>query len=73
MPGQQSAVYPNAPLGLVFPGDPGVARGLSPAQLGNLSPRLGIAYSPNEKTSLRASFGLFYNSFQGLSAGITAI
>ena len=70
VPGQQSVVYPNAPLGLVFPGDPGVARGLSPAQLGNLSPRLGIAYSPNEKTSMRASYGLFYTSFQGLSAGI---
>ena len=70
VPGQQSVVYPNAPLGLVFPGDPGVARGLSPAQLFNLSPRLGIAYSPNEKTSLRASYGLFYNAFQGLSAGI---
>src|SRR5439155_2912322 len=53
-----------------FPGDANVARGLSPARLGNLSPRLGIAYSPNEKTSLRASFGIFYTAFQGLSAGI---
>jgi TonB dependent receptor len=70
VPGQQSVVYPGAPTGLVFPGDPGVARGLSPAQLGNVSPRVGIAYSPEEKTSLRASYGLFYNSFQGLSAGI---
>jgi Carboxypeptidase regulatory-like domain/TonB dependent receptor len=70
VPGQQSVVYPNAPLGLVFPGDPGVARGLSPAQLANLSPRLGIAYSPNEQTSLRASYGTFYTAFQGLSAGI---
>jgi hypothetical protein len=70
VPGQQSVVYPNAPLGLVFPGDPGIARGLSPAQLGNLSPRLGVAYSPNERTSVRASYGLFYNAFQGLSAGI---
>jgi hypothetical protein len=70
VPGQQSLTYPGAPLGLVFPGDPGVSRGLSPARLGNLSPRLGIAYSPNEKTSLRASYGLFYTAFQGLSAGI---
>ena len=31
---------------------------------------LGVAYSPNEKTSLRASYGLFYTAFQGLSAGI---
>ena len=70
VPGQQSAVYPGAPLGLVFPGDTGISRGLSPTQWGNISPRLGVAYSPNEKTSLRASYGLFYNAFQGLSAGI---
>jgi hypothetical protein len=63
-------VYPGAPTGLVFPGDPGVARGLSPAQFGNLSPRLGVAYAPNARTSLRASYGVFYNAFQGLSAGI---
>ncbi len=69
-PDQQSAVYPGAPLGLVFPGDTGIARGLSPTRFGNVSPRLGVAYSPNEKTSLRASYGLFYTAFQGLSAGI---
>jgi hypothetical protein len=67
---QQSAVYPGAPLGLVFPGDTGISRGLSPTRFGNLSPRLGVAYSPNDKTSLRASYGLFYSAFQGLSAGI---
>jgi len=67
---QQSAVYPGAPPGLVFPGDTGIARGLSPTRFGNLSPRLGVAYSPNDKTSLRASYGLFYSAFQGLSAGI---
>ena len=38
--------------------------------VGQLSPRLGVAYSPNEKTSVRASYGLFYSAFQGLSAGI---
>ena len=70
VPGQQSSVYPGAPPGLVFPGDTGISRGLSPTQWGNISPRLGVAYSPNEKTSLRASWGLFYNAFQGLSAGI---
>jgi len=70
VPGQQSQVYPGAPRGLVFPGDTGVSRGLSPTRFGNISPRLGVAYSPNEKTSLRASYGLFYTAFQGLSAGI---
>lgn len=70
VPGQQSAVYPGAPKGLVFPGDAGISRGLSPTRWGNISPRGGIAYAPNEKTSLRASYGLFYTAFQGLSAGI---
>ena len=70
VPGRQSVVYPNAPQGLVFPGDTGISRGLSPRRFGNVSPRLGVAYSPNEKNSLRASYGLFYTAFQGLSAGI---
>ncbi len=70
VPGQQSQVYPGAPRGLVFPGDTGISRGLSPTRFGNLSPRLGVAYAPNERTSLRASWGLFYTAFQGLSAGI---
>jgi Carboxypeptidase regulatory-like domain/TonB dependent receptor-like, beta-barrel len=70
IPGEKSVVYPGAPAGLVVPGDPGVARGLSPTRWGNLSPRLGIAFAPNETTSLRASYGLFYTAFQGLSAGI---
>lgn len=69
--GQQSVVYPGAPTGLVFPTDPGIARGLSPARYGNISPRFGVAYSPDgDKTSIRGSFGLFYTAFQGLSAGI---
>jgi outer membrane receptor protein involved in Fe transport len=70
VPGQQSVVYPNAPAGLVFPTDAGVSRGLSPTRFGNVSPRFGVAYSPNETTSVRASYGLFYTAFQGLSAGI---
>jgi hypothetical protein len=70
VPGQQSQVYPGAPNGLVFPGDAGISRGLSPTRFGNVSPRFGVAYSPNEKMSLRASYGLFYTAFQGLSAGI---
>jgi hypothetical protein len=70
VPGQQSVVYPGAPLGLVFPGDRGVSRGLSPTRWGNISPRIGVAYAPSEKFSMRGSYGRFYTAFQGLSAGI---
>jgi hypothetical protein len=71
VPGQQSVVYPDAPTGLVFPTDPGIARGLSPAHYGSISPRVGVAYSPDgDRTSIRASIGRFYTAFQGLSAGI---
>ena len=41
--GEQSQVFPGAPQGLVFPGDPGVPDSLAPAR-NNFSPRAGIAY-----------------------------
>ena len=70
IPGQQSAVYPGAPAGLVFPGDSGVPATLAPASHTNLAPRFGIAWSPDTKTVIRASYGLFYTAIEGLSAGI---
>jgi len=70
VPGQQSVVYPGAPAGLVFPGDPGVPATLAPAKDTNFAPRIGLAYSPDSKTSVRAGYGLFYTAFEGLSAGI---
>ena len=47
IPGEQSKVYPTAPLGLVYPTDPGVPNTLVP-QKNRFSPRLGLAYSPNK-------------------------
>src|SRR5947208_8980 len=70
VPGQESVVFPGAPLGLVVPGDPGIGRGLSPTRWDNVAPRVGIAYAPSEKFSVRGSYGIFYTAFQGLSAGI---
>jgi hypothetical protein len=81
--GQQSVVYPGAPLGMVFPGDPGIPSTISPSKADNFAPRIGLAYSPNfydgilkhvfggrGKSSIRASYGMFYTAFPGLSAGI---
>ena len=74
VPGEQSVVFPNAPTGIVFPGDPGVPRSLAGVQYADFAPRLGLAWSPAwlgaGKTSLRASWGQFYTPIEGLSPAI---
>jgi len=77
--GQQSQVFPTAPLGLVYPTDAGIPRTLVP-QANKFSPRLGIAWSPSKTdgllgkligasgtTSIRAGYGMFYSVVQGQS------
>jgi hypothetical protein len=83
VPGEQSVLYPNAIPGLVVPGDPGIPSTLSPSKYHNFAPRIGLAYSPRfdggilgkifggpGEGSIRASYGIFYTAFPGLSAGI---
>ena len=61
IPGQQSIVFPNAPLGVVFPGDPNVGPGLMRTTYGYFEPRLGVAWQPKglPHTAIHAGFGLF--------------
>ena len=72
--GQQSVVYPGAPKGIVFPGDPGIPSTLAPTRYTNFAPRIGLAWTPSgdgsAKTSIRAGFGMYYTAIEGLSAGI---
>jgi hypothetical protein len=84
--GAESVVFPGAPAGILYPGDPGVSRTL--AAIGNLgfSPRVGVAWSPRADTggalakllgspgttSIRASFGNFYTAIDALSISVLA-
>jgi hypothetical protein len=83
IPGRQSVLYPDAPGSLVVPGDPGIPSTISPSKTDNFAPRIGIAYAPrfdrgilkqifgdSGKSSVRASYGIFYTAFPGLSAGV---
>ncbi len=67
IPGQQSTIASGAPLGVVFPGDKGIGRGIVSTPLGHFSPRLGFAWDPfgDGKTSIRAAAGIFYGSKSG--------
>jgi hypothetical protein len=78
--GEQSKVFPGAPVGMVVPGDPGISRTLSPIKYSNFAPRFGVAYSPNfsdgigakifggaGKSSIRAGYGIFYSAIQDAS------
>ncbi len=78
--GQQSTVFPNSPQGLVYPGDAGIPKTLAPTRYNKFGPRLGLAYSPSfsegalgkifggpGKSSIRASYGLYYTSVEDLN------
>jgi hypothetical protein len=67
IPGDQSTRFPDAPLGLVFPGDPGAPGGSNFPDKKNFAPRIGFAYSPGSgsRTSIRGGFGVFYDVLKG--------
>ena len=76
---QNSAQNSVNPVGLVFPGDPGVPRGLTSTDYKAFAPRIGLAWSPSYtegflgklfggpgKSSIRAGWGIFYNPMEQL-------
>jgi hypothetical protein len=75
-PGQQSAVYPTAPTGLVFPGDNGCSSSGYYTGFKHFGPRLGVAWAPHAsgalghltgdqgKFSIRAGVGMYYNQVE---------
>jgi hypothetical protein len=79
-------VFPGAPPGILYPGDPGIPNTLAPIDELNFSPRFGIAWSPQAEsdgllakvlgkpgtTSVRASFGDFYTAIDAVAIGVLA-
>ncbi len=65
VPGAQSRVFPNAPLGLLYRGDPGVPAGLIPTEKTAFAPRLGVAYDPTGagKWLITAAYGIFFEPY----------
>jgi len=68
VPGIQSTVAPNAPLGILFPGEKGISKSVFNRNWKDFAPRIGFAYdlSGNNKTILRAGYGIFYSLPEGL-------
>jgi hypothetical protein len=60
-PGQTSTRFPNAPTGMIFPGDKGLDSGLMPTTWNYWEPRLGVAWQPSglPKTVFHGAFGIF--------------
>lgn len=64
-PGKKSQILPNAPTGLLYPGDPGVPAGLIPTDKKAFAPRLGLAWAPSSsgKLLVTAAYGVFYEPY----------
>jgi hypothetical protein len=71
VPGVQSNVFPSAPAGLLYPGDPGVPGGLIPTDRKGFAPRVGIAWDPTGKSNwlVKAAYGMYYEPYYNGQGG----
>jgi Carboxypeptidase regulatory-like domain/TonB dependent receptor len=65
IPGRQSTVNPDAPNGLLYPGDKGVPAGLIPTFKKGFAPRVGLAWDPtgSAKWLVTSAYGIFYEPY----------
>ncbi|HEV2350684.1 MAG TPA: TonB-dependent receptor [Terriglobia bacterium] len=70
-PGVQSTVMPDAPPGLVYPGDKGVPAGLIPTEKNAFAPRVGVAWDPtgSARWLVRAAYGVFFDPYYNGQGG----
>jgi outer membrane receptor protein involved in Fe transport len=76
VPNAQSQVMPNAPAGLLYPGDhfpdgSTVPAGLIPTEKTGFAPRIGFAWDPrgDAKTVVGGAYGIFYEPFYNGEGG----
>jgi predicted heme/steroid binding protein len=64
-PGKKSQVMPSAPVGLLYPGDPGVPAGLIPTDMKAFAPRIGLAWDPTGSVNwlMTSSYSIFYEPY----------
>ncbi len=62
----QSTRFPNAPAGILFPGDAGIPRSTTATDDLNLAPRLGFAYdlTGSGRMAIRGGYGIYYQVIQ---------
>ena len=65
IPGRQSTMVPDAPPGLLYPGDKGVPAGLIPTFKKGFAPRVGVAWDPtgSAKWLVTSAYGIFYEPY----------